>query len=132
MKNQGTPQVFECRHCGECCAGRGGIYATTEEVAQMAAYLGISPEKLVCRYLEDSSLGPRLGVDNGICVFLEDNRCRVHPVKPRICREWPFLAPLLQYPEELEYAKGACPGIDPDCSHKEFVACAKNFSWKEK
>jgi len=126
MGNLTQRPVFECQQCGECCAGRGGIYATPEEVAQMAAFLEIAPGELVSRYLEDSPLGPRLGVSNGVCVFVEDNRCRVHPVKPRICREWPFLEPLLKYAEELAYAKGACPGIDPDCRHEDFVAAARS------
>jgi hypothetical protein len=121
--------IFECRQCGECCAGKGGIYVTPEEVARLADYLDMAPQELAGRYLEDSPMGPRLGVSDGVCVFVENNRCGVHPVKPRICREWPFLAPLLKYADELEYAKGACPGIDPDCSHEEFVAAAPGFPY---
>jgi hypothetical protein len=48
----------------------------------------------------------------------------VHPVKPAICRRWPFLPALLSHPDELEHAKTACPGINPECSHQEFVAAA--------
>jgi Fe-S-cluster containining protein len=118
--------VFKCQQCGECCAGKGGIYVTAAEVEQMAGFLEIVPEELIRRYLENSPLGPRLGEDNGVCVFLADNRCRVHPVKPRICRQWPFLEPLLKYTDELEYAKGACPGIDPACSLEEFAAAARS------
>ena len=64
-------------------------------------------------------MGPRLTVaDNGFCVFLmEGNLCRVHPVKPFICRQWPFLPALLVDPDELEHAKTACPGINPACTH---------------
>ncbi|MBM4273754.1 MAG: YkgJ family cysteine cluster protein [Deltaproteobacteria bacterium] len=123
--NSDKTPVFQCQQCGECCAGKGGIYATRDEVAAMAGFLGLSEEDFLFHYVEESPMGPRLGTADGACVFVEDNRCRVHPVKPRICREWPFLAPLLQYPEELEYAKGACPGIDPDCSHEEFVSAVR-------
>jgi hypothetical protein len=45
----------------------------------------------------------------------------VHPVKPFICRQWPFLPAMLVNPDELENAKTACPGIDPTCSHADFV-----------
>ena len=65
--------------------------------------------------------------DTGSCVFLlAGNLCRVHPVKPFICRQWPFLPALLVNPDELEHAKGACPGINPACTHPDFVAVALN------
>jgi hypothetical protein len=96
-----------------------------EEVEEMAALLKMSPEEFCARFVEVSYQGPRLTTVNGFCVFLEDNLCRVHPVKPFICRQWPFLPALLAHPEELEAAKGACPGIDPECSHEDFVDAAR-------
>ncbi len=117
------PPVFHCRQCGDCCAGQGGIHVQPREVEEMAALLSLPVEEFCRRYVESSPLGPRLTVaDNGFCVFLlEGNLCRVHPVKPFICRQWPFLPALLVDPDELEHAKGACPGINPDCSHEDFV-----------
>jgi Fe-S-cluster containining protein len=116
--------VFQCQQCGDCCVGRGGIFVRPEEVAEMAALLEVDEQEFRVRYLESSSLGTRLAIQNGVCVFVEDNRCRVHPVKPFICRQWPFLPALLADPEEFEAAKGACPGIDPECSHEDFVDAA--------
>ena len=82
----------------------------------MAKLLSMSVEDFCRDYVEDSVTGPRLTVAaNGCCVFLmAGNLCRVHPVKPFICRQWPFLPILLVEPDELEHAKGACPGIKPD------------------
>jgi hypothetical protein len=113
--------VFQCQQCGDCCAGRGGIFVRPEEVAEMAAFLKMDEPEFSHRYLEPSSLGTRLAIKDGVCVFLDDNRCRVHAVKPFICRQWPFLPALLADPEEFEAAKGACPGLDPDGSHEDFV-----------
>ena len=87
----------------------------------MAALLNLDEPEFCRRYVESSSLGNRLGIAAGVCVFMEDNRCRVHPVKPFICRQWPFLPALLVDAEEFEAAKGACPGINPECSHEDFV-----------
>jgi Fe-S-cluster containining protein len=94
----------------------------------MAALLELTPEEFGRRYVEVTSMGPRLTVaDNGFCIFLlEGNLCRVHPVKPFICRQWPFLPALLVDPDELENAKTACPGINPACSHEDFVEAALN------
>src|SRR3972149_4103927 len=115
------PPVFQCQQCGDCCAGRGGIFVRPEEVAAMAAFLALDEQEFCVRYVESSGLGARLAIQDGVCVFVEDNRCRVHPVKPFICRQWPFLPALLVDADELENAKTACPGINPACSHEDFV-----------
>ena len=113
--------VFQCQQCGDCCAGRGGIFVRPEEVAEMAAFLEMDEGEFQDRYLEPSSLGTRLAINDGVCVFLQDNRCRVHAVKPFICRQWPYLPILLADEDEFEAAKGACPGLDPEGSHEDFV-----------
>jgi hypothetical protein len=126
--------VFQCRQCGDCCAGRGGIHVKPREVEEMAALLALPVAEFCRRYVEASGLGPRLTVaDHGSCVFLlEGNLCRVHPVKPFICRQWPFLPILLVEPDELEHAKGACPGINPDCRHEDFVEEALSQGRKQR
>ncbi len=113
-------QVFVCRQCGECCRGDKGILVTPAEADGLAEFLGLTLEELHSRFLVDSPLGPQLATSNGACVFLADSRCRVHPVKPRICREWPFLPALLKHADEFEATKEACPGIVRGCSHEEF------------
>lgn len=113
--------VFQCQQCGDCCAGRGGIFVRPEEVRDMAAFLEMDEAEFYRRYVESSPLGNRLGIADGVCVFVENNRCRVHPVKPFICRQWPFLPALLVDAEEFEAAKGACPGLNPAASHEDFV-----------
>lgn len=113
--------VFQCQQCGDCCAGRGGIFVRPEEVTAIAAHLEMDEEEFCGRFLESSSLGTRLAIADGVCVFLKDNRCGVHPVKPFICRQWPYLPALLVDEEEFEAAKGACPGLDPEGKHEDFV-----------
>jgi hypothetical protein len=117
--------VFACRQCGECCQGAGGILVTPAETRALAEYLGLSPREFARRYLVDSPLGPQVAEKDGACVFLQEARCRVHPVKPRICREWPFLPALLAHPDEFEAAKGACPGLAPASRHQDFVRQAE-------
>ena len=113
--------VFQCQQCGDCCAGRGGIFVRPEEVAAMAALLEMEEQEFCVRYVESSSLGARLAIADGVCVFLQDNCCRVHAVKPFICRQWPYLPALLVDEEEFEAAKGACPGLNPEGKHEDFV-----------
>jgi len=116
------PTVFHCQQCGDCCIGRGGIFVKPDEVEAMAALLSLPVAEFRRQFVEDSPMGPRLTVADGVCVFMmAGNLCRVHPVKPFICRQWPFLPALLVDPDELEHAKTACPGINPACTHEDFV-----------
>jgi hypothetical protein len=121
----GTPRVFDCRQCGDCCRGVGGILVTAAELTALAAFLGLSEAECRGRYLVDTAMGLQVAAPDGACIFLAGPRCGVHPVKPRICREWPFLAALVLHADEFEQAKGACPGLDADCPHEAFVAAAR-------
>lgn len=42
--------VFDCRMCGHCCEGRGGIVVSPTDLARLAAHMGQSPESVVERY----------------------------------------------------------------------------------
>jgi Fe-S-cluster containining protein len=44
-------------------------------------------------------------------VFLEDSLCRIHPVKPSICRAWPFLEGIVSAESIFQEARLACPGL---------------------
>jgi uncharacterized protein len=133
MSDNPESLVFQCRQCGDCCAGRGGIFAKPDEVEAMAALLTLPVPEFCRLYMEASALGPRLTVADGVCVFLmAGGLCRVHPVKPFICRQWPFLPALLVDPDELANAKTACPGLNPECSHEDFVEAAFNQGAPEK
>jgi Fe-S-cluster containining protein len=133
MNDDPKSPVFQCRQCGDCCSGRGGIFVRPDEVEAMAGLLQMDAAEFSRRYVEVSDLGPRLTIADGVCVFLMDGGlCRVHEVKPFICRQWPFLPVLLVDADELENAKTACPGINPTCSHEDFVDAALNQGAREK
>jgi uncharacterized protein len=126
MGNNDRRPVFSCRQCGECCRGEKGILVTTAELEAMAGYLCLSAEDFAARYLVASPLGPQLATRDGACVMQEGSLCRVHPVKPRICRQWPFLPALLTHADEFEAVKEACPGIGADIGHADFVQAAQD------
>ena len=130
VANLDKSPVFQCQQCGDCCVGRGGILVKPGEVKAMAALLAFPEAEFCRRFVEASALGPRLTVADGVCVFLmPGGLCRVHTVKPFICRQWPFLPAILMDPDELEHAKTACPGLDPVCNHGDFVEAALQHAW---
>lgn len=62
-------------------------------IAAIAAYLDIPEQDFIDRY---TRLAPDrrglalLDADDGACCFLgSDNRCRIYPVRPRQCSEFP-------------------------------------------
>ncbi|MCJ7773643.1 MAG: YkgJ family cysteine cluster protein, partial [Desulfobacterales bacterium] len=51
--------------------------------------------------------------NNGYCVFW-DGLCVIHPVKPRMCRAWPFIEGVLADVANWHIMEQFCPGIRTD------------------
>ena len=117
--------VFDCKCCGVCCQGEGGIYMPREDAPGPARLLGISVEEFIEKYTTPQYGLLALRVDSeGFCLFhdKETHYCGIHSVKPRMCRDWPFFWGALNDPQGLQDAKDACPGINPDVTWEEFKA----------
>ena len=117
--------LFTCQRCGVCCRGYGGTYLTEADVAALAAYLDISAAQVRERYCDIS--GGRLiikqGAD-GYCIFW-DELCSVHPVKPRMCRAWPFIDNLLRDIANWKIMAANCPGMRTDVSPEAIRECVR-------
>ena len=111
-ENALNESIFECTQCGECCTGYGGTYITDEDVRRIADFVGLSREAFLSTYCQIADGGmPVIAVgDGGKCVFFKEN-CSIHPVKPRMCRAWPFIDAVVKSPSNWELMAGACPGI---------------------
>ena len=106
--------IFQCQQCGECCRGFGGTYVTEEDIRAIAQFLSIEPGEVVERYCQFSGGKPVLAQgEDGYCVF-HDRLCAIHPVKPRMCRQWPYLEAVLVDPINWRSMGASCPGIRPD------------------
>ena len=85
--------TFVCRQCGNCCRVEGRVLLREGEIETIAAHL----EMDIHAFTEDYTLlsADRRGLcltetNDGTCVFLTTaNRCRIHAVKPRQCRDFP-------------------------------------------
>jgi Fe-S-cluster containining protein len=116
-------KAFECKMCGECCYGEGGININEEEIKRISGFLGLTAEALLDRYCyyRNNKVSIKSGPD-GFCIFFDKNtNCRIHTVKPEICSLWPFFPALRKYRSAWKLAQEACPGINSECSHEEFV-----------
>ena len=117
-------KVFECKMCGECCRGEGGIIVTKSEIERISNYLNISQKEFIEHYLTRTPSGKysiKMSKE-GYCIFFNKNKgCIIHKVKPNICRAWPFFKGNLEDVLSFNMAKTYCPGIHRDVSYRDFV-----------
>lgn len=116
--------VFECTMCGQCCEGEGGIVLGPRDLERISQGLELSPEAFLDAYgvRRNGKWQVRTG-DDGKCIFFRDSKgCSVHPLRPDVCRAWPFFRGNMLDPESLHLSKEYCPGIRSDATFKEFVA----------
>jgi len=120
-------KAFECKKCGACCYGKGGISVEGHEVEKISAFLKIPADTFVNRYCEkrNKKLSIKVGTE-GYCLFFDkEKQCLIHPVKPRPCSLWPFYPALLKDKTTWEMTKDTCPGISRDSSFEEFLSEAE-------
>lgn len=115
--------AFDCKRCGHCCEGRGGIVVSHTDLERLCLHLGLTAEAFTERYgeLRGGKLQVRAG-DDGFCVFfVPESGCAVHGAKPDICRAWPYFRGNLVDAESFALAKDFCPGIPAEQAHADFV-----------
>jgi len=110
---------FTCTQCGNCCSGDPGyVWATKDEIAKIAKYLGRSdgwlPKTQLRRVGLKYSLTEKPGGD---CIFLKRENgktgCSIYPVRPLQCRTWPFWTEILKSRESWDSLAGSkCPGMN--------------------
>ena len=122
-----TPDdIFNCRQCGDCCKGFGGTYVSPEDVQAIAAFIHVDPQMFLEKYCQLSGKKPVLAqAENGFCVFWKDRICTIHPVKPRMCKAWPFIPNVVKDPQNWHIMAGFCPGIRTDVTPSEIIACVR-------
>ena len=90
----GMPVFFECQRCTACCRWPGLVSFTNAELAAMAAHLGVTEHDFIQRFTRVNPSRTGLALmekPDGACVFLDGDDCRVQPVKPQQCRDFPNL-----------------------------------------
>ena len=87
-------EFFECRQCGNCCRSDSMIPLTLDDIYRIADFLDLSADEFFEQYGREMVIGGSttpmayLARDNG-CLFLQDNLCSIHFVKPLLCKYMP-------------------------------------------
>jgi Fe-S-cluster containining protein len=142
----GLPK-FECTKCGACCREDTMLITVTgSDIFRISTALGLSPEETIRAldfYVIDENNAIPVGLlgipsaeterglviialkkmENGDCIFLKDDICMIHTLRPIVCRSFPFV-----FRENtdgrtwgLSAMKHICPGlgIGPRISEKD-------------
>ena len=118
--------LFTCTQCGQCCRGYGGTFVSDEDIEAIARYLGISVISCKQRFCVPS--GDRFVLaqrSDGYCIFWDQN-CTIHAVKPRMCKDWPFIKSLLVDITNWHIMAASCPGMRDDLDDKVLLALVRN------
>lgn len=122
--------IFNCALCGDCCHGFGGTYVDVSDIQKISKFIGCDPEEFTKQYCAPSGtrLVLALGKD-GCCTFFDsEKQCTIHPVKPYMCRAWPFLKTIINNPENWDAMANSCPGMKKNIPVEEL----KRIVQKEK
>lgn len=114
---------FVCKRCGFCCKGQSTVSLSEEEILKIAEYLGISREEFLEKYtVKKGERRIEMRVNEEYCFFYDkrERLCKIHPVKPEKCKEWPFVPALFRGIENFLIIKETCLGLK-DFTFKDII-----------
>ena len=83
---------YLCERCTNCCRWPGDVKVSEKEIAAISRHLGLEENVFIQQYtrLRSDRRGLSL-IDqpDGACIFLDGQDCRIQPVKPQQCRDFP-------------------------------------------
>jgi len=115
--------IFKCKQCGDCCKGYGGTFLTKDEIETIAEHLNIDPKSFVKNYCQMSGAKPVLAQGHDAYCIFWDKLCTIHPVKPRMCKAWPFIKSVLVDIGNWHIMAASCPGIRTDLPENTIKEC---------
>ncbi len=109
---------FQCKGCGNCCAGgEGYIWLTREEQTEISEALKIPLEKFLKKYTKNingriSLIEFQNSKNDYWCIFLDKNRkCKIYEHRPKQCRTYPYWKEIMDDDEYLKLNAEICNGI---------------------
>jgi Fe-S-cluster containining protein len=128
---------FECTKCGACCRDEYLLVTVTgSDIVKIAVVLGLGPEdmlKALDFYIVSDGATTPVGLErissvaserglafmalkkmeNGDCIFLKEDLCMIHPVRPLVCKSFPFVFNESEDQRSwgLSAKKEICPGL---------------------
>lgn len=111
------PIFHECDRCTACCRWPGQVKVTDPELERIGSFLGLTVDAFRNQYMRLNHSRTGLILEDrkdGACVFLDGDNCRIQPVKPQQCRDFPNLWNF--------------PGFEKECRAKPVVVSGAEWS----
>lgn len=105
---------FDCTRCGKCCSGspEEQVFLFPGEAERIRRHLSLSGAWFRRRYLDRYEGDPVLRLrDDGSCVFLGKDGCRIYRARPLQCRSYPFWPEIVKNRRNWQAEARACEGI---------------------
>lgn len=121
---------FRCQECGECCQGEdNSVVAFPEEIRRIQRATDLDWLEAVAPPEEGEwdrkgcfhTLEWRLRKENYACRFYQDGRCSIYPVRPMLCRTYPF------YLDEGRLMHSECQGLGGKIGREEANELAESL-----
>lgn len=112
------PIFLECDRCTACCRWPGQVRLAPGELERIAAHLGMTDEGFIASHTRLTVQRNGLALmdqSSGACEWLDGDACRINPVKPQQCRDFPNL---WNFPE----ASGKCQAKPVEVTPEEWTA----------
>ena len=136
LEDGALPQ-FECTKCGACCRDEYLLVTVTgSDLVKISAILGLGPDEILKAldfYIVSDGMTTPIGLErissvateqglafmalkkmeNGDCIFLKEDLCMIHPVRPLVCKSFPFTFDESESERTwgLSAKKEICPGL---------------------
>ena len=114
---------FNCKECGECCKGYGGTSVSEKNIKEIARFINADSSEFIKDYCVFTGARYYLTQkEDGFCIFWKNKLCSIHPVKPKMCKDWPFLKNVIKRPKNWLVMAEICPGINKNAPLEKVVA----------
>ena len=128
LKRSSNPDgIFNCKQCGDCCKGYGGTYITEMKLQEIADYIGMKVDRFIREKCQIA--GYRLVLAqkaDGYCTFW-DGLCSIYPVRPDMCKRWPYIDGVLLDINNWNIMAGSCPGMRTDIPEYDIRKCVEEM-----
>jgi uncharacterized protein len=105
-------EKFQCQNCGACCLRDGYVYVNEEEIKKISQFLKMDTTKFIDEYVAtDSGWNIISSPQYNPNCFLNNNQCKIYPVRPQYCRKYPNCPDVWMSKESLQEDAKSCPGL---------------------
>ena len=84
--------TFHCIQCHACCREPGYVRLTKKEPDAIALFLCMDVHEFIDQFTiltKDRTTLSLIEKEDGSCIFLNVNGCKINPVKPLQCQNFP-------------------------------------------